>query len=87
MSLKSYSTCRWAALLILIFFGLSNGLQGQTTADFPLPSHQALLQDNAQAESTQKSKEQDEQLYELITLFVDTLDQIDRNYFKEVDRR
>ena len=87
MSLKSYSTSKWAALLILVFFGLPNGLRGQTTADFPLPSYQALLQDNAQADSTKKPDEQDEQLYELIKLFVDTLDQIDRNYVKEVDRR
>ncbi|MCS5632507.1 MAG: hypothetical protein NZ744_16840, partial [Pirellulaceae bacterium] len=29
----------------------------------------------------------DEEIYELLKLFVDTLDQIDRNYVKDVNRR
>lgn len=87
MPLQSSRTSKCAALLVLLFLSVPNGLLGQTATDFPLPSYQALLQDNAEADSTKKPPQQDEQLYQLIKLFVDTLDQIDRNYVKEVDRR
>lgn len=87
MPLQSSRTSKCAALLVLLFLSVPNGLLGQTATDFPLPSYQALLQDNAEADSTKKPQQQDEQLYQLIKLFVDTLDQIDRNYVKEVDRR
>lgn len=87
MPLQTSRTSKCAALLVLLFLSVPNGLLGQTATDFPLPSYQALLQDNAEADSTKKPQQQDEQLYQLIKLFVDTLDQIDRNYVKEVDRR
>ena len=87
MPLQSSRTSKCAALLVLLFLSVPNGLLGQTATDFPLPSYQALLQDNAEADSTKKPQQQDEQLYQLIKLFVDTLDQFDRNYVKEVDRR
>ena len=87
MPLQSSRTSKCAALLVLLFLSVPNGLLGQTATDFPLPSYQVLLQDNAEADSTKKPQQQDEQLYQLIKLFVDTLDQIDRNYVKEVDRR
>ncbi len=40
-----------------------------------------------QTTATETSEESSRELYQLLKLFADTLDQIDRNYVKEVDRR
>ncbi|MBA63108.1 MAG: peptidase S41 [Planctomycetaceae bacterium] len=87
MALLPSGTPKIAALLILLLTGWADGLQGQTATDYPQPSYQALLQEDDRTVSSENPKQQDEELYELIKLFVDTLDQIDRNYVKEVDRR
>lgn len=87
MVLTPFRTPKLTALLILFLTGWASGLQGQTATDYPQSSYQALLQDNEKTSPTAATKQQDEELYELIKLFVDTLDQIDRNYVKEVNRR
>ena len=49
----------------------------------------SLLEDGDSTDTTATSADdkKDEELYELIKLFVDTLDQIDRNYVRDVNRR
>ena len=70
---------RWFIILALggmLFSAISSG---------------ALAQDAGNHQEDAASKvgiqSQDEEIYELLKLFVDTLDQIDRNYVTDVDRR
>ncbi|MEC7566356.1 MAG: PDZ domain-containing protein, partial [Planctomycetota bacterium] len=70
---------RWFIILALggmLFSAISSG---------------ALAQDAGNQREDAASKvgiqSQDEEIYELLKLFVDTLDQIDRNYVTDVDRR
>ncbi len=74
-------------LFTLILFGIPTIVSGQAVSDFGLSDYQALLQQEDDSSAEKATAQQDEELYELIKLFVDTLDQIDRNYVKEVDRR
>lgn len=87
MALRILPSPKFTALLTLLLLGWTHSLQGQTAADYPQATYQALLQDDATTDTSEKPQQQDEELYALIKLLVDTLDQIDRNYVKEVDRR
>jgi carboxyl-terminal processing protease len=50
---------------------------------FPLP----LAADEPEAEAAEKKTVSDEEYYDLLRLFVDTLDQVERNYVKDLSRR
>ena len=68
-------------------------------ACFPLPVSHALAQEKQPGEKTggkQEQKKEDpagtkelesEEYYDLLELFVDTMDQIDRNYVNDISRR
>ena len=86
MAVRIFPTSKFTVILPLLLVGWTHCLHGQTAADYPQTTYQALVQDAGTADSPEKQK-QDEEIYELIKLLVDALDQIDRNYVKEVDRR
>ncbi|MEW4487347.1 S41 family peptidase [Thalassoglobus sp. JC818] len=71
--LESFTWAATSALLTAAIFLTTVSSQGMAHA-------QSEDNDSAQAES-------DEDYYELMRVFVDTFQQIDRNYVKEVDRR
>ncbi len=60
-------------------------------AQEPEPKKAAAATDQAskteEAKGELKPLERDDEYYELLTLFADTLDQIDRNYVKDISRR
>ena len=78
-------------ILAILLSGLQRSSLAQSSNSFTDYETEIALQDtessNAGAKSAKEIQQQDEELYQLIKLFVDTLDQIDRNYVKDVDRR
>ena len=86
MAVRIFPTSKFTVILTLLLVGWAHCLHGQTAADYPQTTYQALVQDAGTADSPEKQK-QDEEIFELIKLLVVALDQIDRNYVKEVDRR
>ena len=81
MAVRIFPTSKFTAILTLLLVGWTHSLHGQTATDYPQTTYQALVQDAATPDSPEKQKP-DEELYELIKLLVDALDQIDRNYVK-----
>lgn len=56
--------------------------------DEPAPMvAESKTDDGAAAEAVAKKTERDEELYELFRLFADTIDQVERNYVKDISRR
>lgn len=49
--------------------------------------HSLSAQEAGKTKPAEEAKPQSEEYYELLRLFADTLDQVDRNYVKDVDRR
>ncbi|MDE0818272.1 MAG: PDZ domain-containing protein, partial [Pirellulaceae bacterium] len=76
----SLSLLSWA---LLMWF--SSTLSGQQSTPKQSTQIGAAVTDDAKAIAAESVG--DEEIYELLKLFVDTLDQIDRNYVKDVNRR
>ena len=77
----------WAGILILAVCPL--GVAWAQTAKAPALPDKAAAEKTAadKAAEEKKQKERDAEYYELLKLFADTLDQVDRNYVKDVSRR
>ena len=73
-------------LVFIINLGLLPGGLSTSLAD---PQQPAATDTKKQTSEKQKkdSAKEDQEYYELLRLFVDTLDQVDRNYVKDVSRR
>ncbi len=87
MKTVQLSTSYRAFLLVFIInLGLLPGGLSTSLAD---PQQPASTEAKKQASEKQKkdSAKEDQEYYELLRLFVDTLDQVDRNYVKDVSRR
>jgi carboxyl-terminal processing protease len=78
---------RWMVLLAaLLVFGPWGGLAvAQKPATAESDTGKAAAADSAALDA--KDAEGDEEYYELLRLFADTVDQIDRNYVKDISRR
>ena len=89
MAYRSHSALRHTLLVIAFFCSLPLTGQAQSTTSYSDTPSISLLEDGDSTDTTATSADdkKDEELYELIKLFVDTLDQIDRNYVKDVNRR
>ncbi|MCP4817055.1 MAG: hypothetical protein GY888_31460, partial [Planctomycetaceae bacterium] len=86
MKTVQLSTSYRAFLLVFIInLGLLPGGLSTSLAD---PQQPASTEAKKQASEKQKkdSAKEDQEYYELLRLFVDTLDQVDRNYVKDVSR-
>ena len=76
------------ALLLIFIFNLGL-LPGGSSTSFADPQQPAPTNAKKKAgdEQEKDSAKEDQEYYELLRLFVDTLDQVDRNYVKDVSRR
>src|SRR5688572_26843830 len=75
----------WAAILVL---GICPVAMAQAQSAKALPDKAPAEKTAAEkADDEKKQKERDAEYYELLKLFADTLDQVDRNYVKDVSRR
>ena len=63
------------------------GPAGVSPAMAQQPAPRVQVADAAGSEAGEAQRKEDEEYYELLKLFVDTLDQVDRNYVKELSRR
>ncbi len=89
MAYRSHSALGNTLLVIAFLCNLPLTSQAQSTTSYSDTPSISLLEDGDSTDTTATSADdkKDEELYELIKLFVDTLDQIDRNYVKDVNRR
>lgn len=72
----------WLAVALLVSFCLA---RPAVAAD--QPAGQAPATNNPATAQEDKAKDRDEEYYELFKVLVDTIDQVDRNYVKDVKRR
>jgi carboxyl-terminal processing protease len=87
-AMNDYRSRRWCVFLFLLLSvgacqGLLPGWLAAARAEEPAPAEVP----DASGEQTPLSAEEQKEYYELLKLFVDTLDQVDRNYAKKVSRR
>lgn len=75
-------TQRYLLALLISFVFL---VEGPTTA--LADPQQPAAETNKEKKKGEKQTKEDQEYYELLRLFVDTLDQVDRNYVKDVSRR
>lgn len=72
----------WMMFAVLALSGASGVLRSQ--ADDTKPTEKPATE---KADKAAEDKKRDAEYYELLKLFADTLDQVDRNYVKDVSRR
>ena len=61
--------------------------QDESSQDPETPDREDPAGDGVKEESDKKADQEDAEYYELLRLFADTLDQVERNYVKPLDRR
>ncbi|MBL8850863.1 MAG: S41 family peptidase [Planctomycetaceae bacterium] len=76
-------TCAWIAALVVLCVGPQLAVADDAPAEEAPGEQTAKVDEQATAEPEGPSDE----YYELMRVFVDTFEQIDRNYVKDVDRR
>ncbi len=74
-------------LAFVVNLAILLGNTSNTLADPQQPATKNAPQQDKAKKDGSSSKEEEQEYYELLRLFVDTLDQVDRNYVKDVSRR
>src|SRR5258708_1575078 len=77
----------WVLFAVLALSGMGSAFRPQADETKPADKPAVERTPADKAAEDKKQKERDAEYYELLKLFADTLDQVDRNYVKDVSRR